>query len=171
VGSNAISAAGIAERARIDIARLQSIVEGIAANPNLVPVPPSASELRDSIAQYLRENPPLQGDDGLQGDPGLRGLPGPPGPSLPADQVDTAVRAYLQTITIPKGLDGKDGKDGTDGKDGAPVSAETITQVLLDALGPALQLLDNPTDAIWDVILTATRERLAQLFNAQLEAL
>jgi hypothetical protein len=48
---------------------------------------------------------------------------------------------------------------------------EDITQVLMDALGPALQLIDNPTDAIWDIILQATRERLSQLFNAQLEAL
>ena len=67
--------------------------------------------------------------------------------------------------------DGKDGKDGTDGKDAPPISVEAITQVLMDALGPALTLIDNPTDAIWDVILKATRERLAQLFNAQLEAL
>jgi hypothetical protein len=77
----------------------------------------------------------------------------------------------LQTVTIPAGKDGKDGKDGTDGKDAPPISAEDITQVLMDALGPALQLIDNPTDAIWDIILQATRERLSQLFNAQLEAL
>ena len=171
VGANATNAAGIAERARLDILRLQGIIEGISANPNLVPVPPSASELFASVAQYLRQNPPTKGDDGLPGLVGPPGPPGPPGPSLPAEQVNSAVRAYLQTITIPSGKDGKDGKDGTDGKDAPPISVEDITQVLMDALGPALTLIDNPTDAIWDVILKATRERLAQLFNAQLEAL
>ena len=171
VGQNATNAAGIAERARLDILRLQGIVEGISANPNLVPVPPSASELFDSVAQYLRQNPPTKGNDGLPGLVGPPGPIGPPGPSLPAEQVNTAVRAYLQTITIPAGKDGTNGRDGTDGKDAPPISVEDITQVLMDALGPALQLIDNPADAIWDIILQATRERLAQLFNAQLEAL
>ena len=171
VGANATSAAGIAERARLDILRLQGIVEGISANPNLVPVPPSASELFASVAQYLRQNPPTKGDDGLPGLVGPPGPIGPPGPSLPAEQVNTAVRAYLQTVTIPAGKDGKDGRNGTDGKDAPPISVDDITQVLMDALGPALTLIDNPADAIWDIILQATRERLSQLFNAQLEAL
>ena len=174
VGANATSAAGIAERARLDILRLQRIVEGISANPNLVPVPPSAAELADSIAQYLRQNPPMKGNDGSTGAAGPPGPAGPAGPSLPIEQVNTAIRAYLQTITLPAGPIGPVGPGGSQGPAGPAgpgASVEDITQVLMDALGPALTLIDNPADAIWDVILKATRERLAQLFNAQLEAL
>jgi len=174
VGANAINAAGIADRARLDILRLQGIFESISANPNLVPVPPTATQLADSIAQYLRQNPPAKGNDGSPGPQGPPGPPGPAGPSLPIEQVDTAIRAFLATVKLPAGPAGPPGPAGQPGPSGPPgpgASADDITQVLMDALGPALTLIDNPTDAIWDVILKATRERLAQLFNAQLEAL
>ncbi len=143
-------------------------MEGLAANPNLVAVPPSAQDLANAIQAYLRANPPPKGD---QGSTGATGPPGPAGPGGGVGDVAAAVQAYLATVKLPIGPIGPPGPAGRDGTDGTGVTLDTVQTRLMEALAPALTLLDNPADAVWEAILGATRERLAALFNAQLEAL
>lgn len=78
------------------------------------------AELRQSVVEYLRANPPKNGKDGK------------PAPPPTAQQIAPVVASYVAAHPPPAGKDGKpgsDGKNGSDGQNGADgVSVTGVTQ-------------------------------------------
>lgn len=163
------SAVATAQAAIDNERRTARILEGISANPNLVPVPPSAQQLSDSIAAWFsvsgnRES--LRGPRGLQGTPGLKGDRGDPGPSLPLDQVNGAIARYLEANPPAAGRDGRPGRDGTDGVDGRTPTPDEIRGVVAQVFAGLPGFLSEPAEYIWQVILQGIRARFEALFEA-----
>lgn len=67
--TRADNAMSIALTARSENAQTRSIITSISASPNLVSVPPSASQVAEAVENYLRSNPPSQGPQGAPGTP------------------------------------------------------------------------------------------------------
>ena len=152
-----------------DVGALRRVLEGISANPNLVPIPPSAQAISDGIAAYfsLESNrAKLKGDRGLKGDKGDKGEKGDTGPSLPVDQIDGAINDYLRRNPPLAGRDGQPGKDGKNGVDGRTPTPAEVRGVVEEVLSGVRVFLSSPADFIWDVILKGIRERIGALFDA-----
>lgn len=149
--------------------RTARILEGISANPNLVPVPPSSQQLSDSIAAWFSvsgNREALRGPRGLQGTPGLKGDRGDPGPSLPPDQVSGAVARYLAANPPAAGRDGRPGRDGTNGVDGRTPTTDEVRGVVETVFAGLPGFLSEPAEYIWQVILQGIRARFGALFDA-----
>ena len=171
--SAALAAPGIARGAAIDAQRLQRVIEGIAANPNLVPVPPTTAEVRPVVQAVIAELGDLRGDRGERGLQGLQGIQGPPGPSLPESQVKDAIAALLPNIQIPPGPRGPIGPSGPGGPAGPPgagVSPEVVQSAVEQVFAGSPGLLADPATYIWRVILEGTRDRLNALVTNWLAA-
>ena len=169
--SAALAAASIAQSAGNEARRLQRVIEGISANPNLVPVPPSTAEVRAVVDIAIAQLGDLQGLRGLQGLQGLPGIQGPPGPSLPASQVKDAIAALLPSIQLPDGPRGPIGPSGPGGPAGPPgpsVAPEVIEGAVATLFAGLTTFISNPTDFIWDVIIKGIRTRFMALFEALL---
>ena len=169
--SAALAAASIAQSAGNEARRLQRVIEGISANPNLVPVPPTTAEVRAVVDIAITQLGDLQGPRGLQGLQGLPGIQGPPGPSLPASQVKDAIAALLPNIQIPPGPRGPVGPSGPGGPPGPPgagVAPEVVQGAVASALSGVSGFLSAPADFIWDVIIKGIRARFMALFEALL---
>ena len=155
--------------AQADVGALRRVLEGISANPNLVPIPPSAQMLSDSIAAYFSldtNRAMLKGDRGLKGDKGDKGEKGDTGPSLPVDQINGAINDYLRRNPPLAGRDGQPGKDGRNGVDGRTPTPDEVRGVVEEVLSGVRVFLSSPTDFIWDVILKGIRTRIIDLFIA-----
>ena len=164
--SAALAAASIAQSAGNEARRLQRVIEGISANPNLVPVPPSTAEVRAVVDIAIAQLGDLQGPRGLQGLQGLPGIQGPPGPSLPESQVKDAIAALLPSIQLPTPISTVPGPPGPPGPPGAPgtsVTPEVVQSAVASALAGVSGFLSAPAEYIWDIILAGTRERLNTL--------
>jgi len=172
--SAALAATGIARGAAIDAQRLQRVIEGISANPNLVPVPPTTAEVRPVVQAVIAELGDLRGDRGERGLQGLQGIQGPPGPSLPESQVRDAIAALLPSIQLPvgpRGPIGPRGPEGPEGPAGAGVAPGDIQNAVVAVFAREPRLISEPANFIWDVILKGSRDRLRTLANTLIENL
>ena len=165
--SNINTAIDIATQARRDAARMQSIVESIAANPNLVPIPPTAAELATAVRDYLATNPVGGGTDGTNGRDGTNGA------NATDAQVRAAVDAYIAAHPITGGgtgvpVVGPPGPPGPIGPPGASVTPEIVQGIVATVFAGLSGFIANPTEYIWDVILKGIRKRFMALFEALL---
>lgn len=157
-----------------DVRGLRGILTSIAANPNLVPVPPSAQEVSNAIAAYLSVE---TNRAALRGPAGPAGKDGRDAPALPAPSVETLrtlVSDAISGMTLPAGPIGPIGPAGPPGPPGAqgsPPSPESLASIIQDVLGPELEALSNLPDAVWEAVLGGSRERLSRLWLATLESL
>jgi len=150
-----------------DAAAMKLIVENIAANPNLVPVGPTAAQLETAVRDYLNANPIGGGTNGTNGTNGL------PGQNATDAQVRAAVDAYIAANPITGGtggvpIAGPPGPPGPIGPPGPAVTPEALTGIVGTVFAGVSGFVANPTDYIWDVILKGIRKRFMALFEALL---
>ena len=163
--SNINTAVDIATQARRDAAALRLIVESIAANPNLVPVAPTASQLATAVRDYLATNPISGGTNGTNGTNGL------PGANATDAQVRAAVDAYIKANPVTGGgtgvpVVGPPGPQGPAGPAGPAVSPEILTGIVGEVFAGVSGFLANPTDYIWNVIILGIKARAGALLDA-----
>jgi hypothetical protein len=157
-----------------DLRGLRGIITSISANPNLVPVPPSAQEVSNAIAAYLSVE---SNRAALRGPQGPAGKDGRDAPTLPAPSVETLrtlvgeAVAGMELPTGPRGPIGPAGPKGDPGPAGEPPSPDALARIIQDVLGPDLDALSRLPDAVWEAVLGGSRERLSRLWLATLEAL
>lgn len=157
-----------------DVRGLRGILTSISANPNLVPVPPSAQEVSNAIAAYLSVE---SNRAALRGPQGPKGADGRDAPALPPPSVETLRTLVGEAIagmtlpTGPKGPAGPAGPKGEPGDAGPPPSPDVLAQIIQDVLGPELEALSRLPDAVWEAVLGGSREKLAKLWVATIEAL
>lgn len=169
--SAALAATSIAQSAGNEARRLQRIIEGISASPNLVPVPPSTDEVRAVVDIAIAQLGDLQGPRGERGLQGLQGIQGPPGPSLPEGQVKDAIASLLPSIQLPvgpRGPIGPRGPEGPEGPPGAGVAPEVVQGAVASALTGVSGFLSAPADFVWNIILRGIRARFSDLIDALL---
>ena len=73
--------------------------------------------------------------------------------------------------TGPRGPIGPAGPKGDAGDAGPPPSPDALARIIQDVLGPELDALSRLPDAVWEAVLGGSRERLAKLWLATIEAL
>lgn len=157
-----------------DVRGLRGILTSISANPNLVPVPPSAQEVSNAIAAYLSVE---SNRAALRGPQGPKGADGRDAPALPPPSVETLrtlvseAVAGMELPTGPRGPIGPAGPKGEPGDAGPPPSPDALAKIIQDVLGPELDALSRLPDAVWEAVLGGSRERLAKLWLATIEAL
>jgi hypothetical protein len=112
-----------------------------------------------------------RGDIGPSGMTGPIGPAGPPGPSLPIEQIDSLITQFLRTrppIAGPIGPAGPAGAIGPTGPIGPAPTDDQIRRIVETLYAGVSDLLSNPTEYIWEVILGGIRKRIGDIIDALL---
>ena len=137
-------------------------MESIAANPNLVPVAPTASQLATAVRDYLATNPISGGTNGTNGTNGRDATDA---------QVRAAVDAYIKANPVTGGgtgvpVVGPPGPPGPPGPAGTGVTPEVVQGAVATLFAGVSGFLANPTDYIWNVIILGIKARAGALLDA-----
>ena len=110
-----------------------------------------------------------RGDTGPIGPQGPQGPQGPPGPSLPEGQINDAIATYVRVHPAtagPAGPPGASGAAGPPGPAGPPPTDDQVRGVVASFFSGLSDLLSDPVEYIWSVILKGIRARFNALFDA-----